>query len=323
MTNSDPIPGAVAPTAEHLARLRHHARHIELFPRRVARTTGGGHSSRRRGRGMEFEEVRVYQPGDDVRSIDWRVTARRSEPHTRVFREERERPVHLVVDLRQTMFFGGQRLKSTVACELAATLAWAGARAGDRIGGLVFGSATAHHVRTGRGQLGVLHLLRALSETAAQLIAPQPDRHHLEPMLAEARQVAHPGAALFLISDFCDLADQPGVERQLFELSRHCDITLLAVQDPLETALPPPGRYGVRTAAHRLLAIDSRDPDARRAFEQRANRRSAHLQALANRLNLGLIPVSTAEDPQLLLRRHFQRRHAPQRNQGSARRGRR
>lgn len=305
MTNSDPVPGAVAPTAEHLARLRHHARHLGLFPRRVARTTGGGHSSRRRGRGMEFEEVRVYQPGDDVRSIDWRVTARRSETHTKVFREERERPVHLVVDLRQSMFFGSQRLKSTVACELAATLAWAGARAGDRIGGLVFGTATAHHVRTGRGHLGVLQLLRALSETAAQLVAPQPDRHHLEPMVEEARRVAHPGAALFLISDFYDLADQPGVERQLFELSRHCDITLMAVQDPLETALPPPGRYGVRTVANQLLVIDSRNPDVRRAFEQRANRKSADLQALAGRLNLSLIRVSTAEDPQLLLRRYY------------------
>lgn len=305
MTHSDPVPGAVAPSAESLARLRHHARHLGLFPRRVARTTGGGHSSRRRGRGMEFEEVRVYQPGDDVRSIDWRVTARRSEPHTKVFREERERPVHLVVDLRQPMFFGSQRLKSTVACELAATLAWTGARAGDRIGGLVFGTATAHHIRAGRGHLGVLHLLRALSETAQQLVAPQADRHHLEQMIEEVRRIAHPGAALFLISDFYDLADQPGVERQLFELSRHCDITLMAVQDPLETALPPPGRYTVRTAANQLRVIDSRNPDARREFEQRAHLRNAGLQALANRLNLSLIRISTAEDPQVLLRRHY------------------
>lgn len=305
MTNFDPVPGAVAPSAENLARLRHHARHLGLFPRRVARATGGGHSSRRRGRGMEFEEVRVYQPGDDVRSIDWRVTARRSEPHTKVFREERERPVHLMVDLRQPMFFGSQRLKSTVACELAATLAWTGARAGDRIGGLVFGTATAHHIRAGRGHLGVLQLLRALGETAAQLVAAQPDCHRLEHMVEELRRIAHPGAALFLISDFYDLADQPGVERQLFELSRHCDITLMAVQDPLETALPPPGRYTVRTAANQLRVIDSRNPDARREFEQRAHLRNAGLQALANRLNLDLIRISTAEDPQVLLRRHY------------------
>lgn len=308
MTPVAPLPDAVAPSAESLARLRRHARHLELFPRRAAHRTGSGHGSRRRGRGMEFEEVRVYQPGDDVRNIDWRVTARRSEPHTKLFREERERPIHLIVDLRQSMFFGSRRFKSAVACELAATLAWAGARSGDRIGGLVFGDAGVHHVRTGRSHRGVLALLRALGATARPQPAPAAgDDHSLARMIEELRHIAHPGAALFLISDFRDQAGQPEIERHLFELSRHCDISLLAVQDPLEMALPPPGRYAVRTAAQRLLAIDSRNLDARREFERRAQFRSAALQQLASRLDLRLIRASTAEDPQLLLRRHFGR----------------
>ena len=305
-----PVSDAVAPTAQSLARLRRHARNLDLFPRRAAHRIGSGHGSRRRGRGMEFEEVRVYQPGDDVRNIDWRVTARRSEPHTKVFREERERPVHLVVDLRQSMFFGSRRFKSAVACELAATLAWAAARNGDRVGGLVFGEAGAHHVRTDRGQRGVLALLRALGATARPRPAsPVHEDHSLTRMVEELRHIARPGAALFLISDFRDQAGQPEIERQLFELARHCDISLLAVQDPLELALPPPGRYAVRTAAQRLLAIDSRNLDARREFERRAQIRSTALQQLASRLDLRLIRASTAEDPQLLLRRHYGRAH--------------
>ena len=98
----------------------------------------GGHQSRFRGRGMDFEEVRQYQPGDDIRTIDWRVTARTMTTHTKLFSEERERPVLVVTDLRPTMFFGSKELKSVTACQVAAALAWAGLNANDRVGGAYF-----------------------------------------------------------------------------------------------------------------------------------------------------------------------------------------
>ena len=118
-----------------MVKLRYGARELTSFPKVQARQMiAGGHRSRFRGRGMDFDEVRIYQPGDDVRTIDWRVTAKTEIPHTKIFREERERPVLVVCDLRQAMFFGSQRLKSVVACEVAAALGWAGLNANDRVG---------------------------------------------------------------------------------------------------------------------------------------------------------------------------------------------
>src|SRR5580765_590341 len=104
---------------------------------------GGSRLSRQRGRGVDFAEVRLYQPGDDVRSIDWRVTARKAKPHTKVYREERERPTLIVVDQSRAMFFGSRvRMKSVAAAECAALLAWHSVDAGDRVGGLVYDDAT-------------------------------------------------------------------------------------------------------------------------------------------------------------------------------------
>jgi uncharacterized protein (DUF58 family) len=104
---------------------------------------GGSRLSRHRGRGVDFAEVRLYQPGDDVRSIDWRVTARKAKPHTKVYREERERPTLIVVDQSRAMFFGSRvRMKSVAAAECAALLAWHSVDAGDRVGGLVYDDVT-------------------------------------------------------------------------------------------------------------------------------------------------------------------------------------
>ena len=121
----------------------------------------GGHRSRFRGRGMDFDEVRIYQPGDDVRSIDWRVTAKTQTPHTKIFREERERPVLVVADFA-AMFFGSQRLKSVVACEIAA--ARAGLNANDRVGGLIFGPQQQTEIKARRSHHAVLQFIHDLRD---------------------------------------------------------------------------------------------------------------------------------------------------------------
>ncbi|MFT5361599.1 MAG: hypothetical protein ACI9IN_001348, partial [Porticoccaceae bacterium] len=126
---------AIADVTDML-RLRYGARELTGFPKIQARQMlAGGHKSRFRGRGMDFDQVRLYQPGDDVRTIDWRVTARTQTPHTKIFSEERERPILVITDLRGPMFFGSQQLKSIIACEISAALAWAGLSANDRAGG--------------------------------------------------------------------------------------------------------------------------------------------------------------------------------------------
>ncbi len=280
-----------APDPRELIRLRHSARDLVLFPRIQASATGaGGYRSRFRGRGMDFDEVRPYQPGDDIRSIDWRVTARTNTTHTKLFREEKERPVLVAVDLRSSMFFGSTALKSVVASRVAATLAWAGLNANDRVGGLVFGPRHQRDVRARRSRHSVLELIRTLTETCLALMEPAEDRLDLGRIAEDVRRVAHPGSTVLLISDFHDLDRH--CERQFFELHRHCDLSLFNVYDPLEARLPPPGRYTV-TDGRQRLTVNARDLETRRRFEAQFRRRHDQLHLLAGRLRLGLVELTT------------------------------
>ncbi|MBN8431776.1 DUF58 domain-containing protein [Microbulbifer salipaludis] len=228
------------PTVAPLVRLRHLARQLRLFKPRVNRSDQAGNLlTRYRGRGMNFEEVRYYQPGDDVRSIDWRVTARTGETHTKLFQEERERPVVILLDLRSPMFFGSQNaFKSVAACSIAAALAWAGLQHGDRIGALVFSDQGVDTVRPRRSHHAVLAAIHGMVETAGALQSPiaNDGSQPLSVLLEEARRIARPGSALFLISDCHDLDES--CEQPLYLLTRHADLQVLRITDPLEQQLP-------------------------------------------------------------------------------------
>ena len=309
--NTGPLPSppaSVVASIADLAKLRFAARELSLFPQRAVKSAlNGTRSSRFRGRGMDFDEVRPYQPGDDIRSIDWRVTARTTSPHTKIFREERERPLMVVCDLRQTMFFGSRRLKSVCACEIASLLAWAGLNAGERIGALVFGPDKQRDIRARRSQHSVLQLIQALHETSMALLpsnkpsskpqgeqAPpipeQSERYSLSEILEDTRRVARPGTSLMIISDFHDL-DATG-ERHLFELARHCDLSLFHIHDSLESQLPPPGQYQVYNGTQRFL-LNAAKAKLRSRFEQRYRDKEQHLQNTALRLKLPLLSFST------------------------------
>ncbi|MDF3013878.1 MAG: ATPase, partial [Cellvibrio sp.] len=232
-----------------LLRCRFSAQDLKLFAHQPARSLlSGPERTRFRGRGMDFEEVRLYQPGDDIRSIDWRVTARTQVAHTKIFREERERPVFMVVDQRSSLFFGSTRcFKSVLAAHIAALLGWAALANGDRLGALVFGDYTQRDVRPRRSKHAVLELLYQMQDYNHRLTSPITPAPALSPagqlqkanslnaMLADARRIAKPGCALFIISDFHDL--DTGAEQQLFELARHTDVTLIHVYDQLERQL--------------------------------------------------------------------------------------
>ncbi len=284
-------PPAVAAAIEHLVRLRHGARELTLLPRMTAGAgLAGNRRSSVRGRGMDFEEVRPYQPGDDIRSIDWRVTARTLTPHTKVFREERERPLVLLVDLRPNMFFGSRKLKSVTACEVAATLAWAGLNTGDRVGGLVFGPGEHRDVRARRDRRSVLLLLHYLSAASIALCARPSGSRPLSTILDDGRRVAHPGSTVAVISDFHDL--DAACERHLFELARHCDVTLYQIYDDLERELPPAGWYAIRGAGGRI-ALNTAPTGQRAQFAADFRARRQHLQQLAARLGLGLLDFAS------------------------------
>ncbi len=229
------------------------ARAVHLRAGRFHATTSGDYLSPFKGRGMEFDESRVYQPGDDIRNIDWRVTARTGTPHTKLFREERERPVFVAVDLRASMFFATRvAFKSVQAVRLAALLAWAAHQQGDRVGGLVFGDQDHAELKPRRGRAAVLRLLDLMAEHPAwedrPAAAPQPEA--VDATLARLRRMVRPGSMLFVVSDFRGFPAT--AERHLVQLTRHCETTLMHVYDPIEAELPPPGRYGFSNGLQRL-----------------------------------------------------------------------
>lgn len=299
---------AATASLRSLIQLRHGARELTGFPSfRARRITQGGHRSRFRGRGMDFDEVRVYQPGDDVRTIDWRVTARTQTPHTKIFSEERERPVLVICDLRGPMFFGSQRLKSVVACEIAAALAWAGIAANDRAGGLIFGQQGHIDVKARRSHHAVLKYIHALHNFSCKLLELQAEHYTLADILAEARRFLLPGSTLFIVSDFYDLDES--CHRSLFELARHGNINLCHVFDPLEKQLPPPARYAV-TDGQRQMILDTHDARVRSRFANSYEQRYRELRTLSEQLRSGLISFDCSEDVMPALKRAFGKRHS-------------
>ncbi|MGB1403709.1 MAG: DUF58 domain-containing protein, partial [Porticoccaceae bacterium] len=254
---------------------------------------------------MDFDQVRIYQPGDDVRSIDWRVTARTQVPHTKIFSEERERPILVISDLRSPMFFGSQRLKSVVACEISAALAWAGLAANDRAGGLVFGPQQQIDIKSRRSHHAVLQFIHALHEYSAQLVELQTDRYSLADILEESRQFILPGSTVFIVSDFHDL--DSNCERHLFELARHGNLNFCHVYDDIETDLPPPSLYAVTDGQHQTM-LDSSNPQLRERFVDAFSQRSQHLRKLSEQLSAGLLLFDSADPVMSVLARAYGKR---------------
>ncbi|TAA43794.1 DUF58 domain-containing protein [Corallincola spongiicola] len=208
-----------------------------LKPRQLRSKLAGSYQSKARGRGMEYAETRHYQPGDDIRSIDWRVTARTGKAHTKLFHEERERPVFLLVDLGASMRFGSQwRFKSVQAAHLAAQLAWCACDNGDRIGGLIWNQYQHQELKPKSRSAAVLHLIHTMvslhEQTPQHGIEPQDFNH----ALSRLRYIVRPGSQVILISDFQQLNDE-GI-RHLSLLGRHNDLIAGEIYDPLEIQLP-------------------------------------------------------------------------------------
>lgn len=289
------------------------ARDINLFSRTPARAQMQGESrSRFRGRGMEFEEARLYSPGDDVRTIDWRVTARTGTAHTKVFREERERPVHILVDQRSNMFFGSQKLfKSVFAAEIAAILAWAALEGSDRIGGQIVGDTRETDFRAKRSRHTVLSFVRELHQfnhelpasrenKAAESAKSKPD---MAMMLTECQRLVRPGTALFLISDFIDFDEE--AQRALTMIGRHAEITLIRVQDPLETEIPAVGRTRLTDGNKEAEVI--LDRSTLRLLKSHLKHQNELLLNAATLAKAGLISASTSDNPLAVLRKHYPR----------------
>ncbi|MBF7073267.1 DUF58 domain-containing protein [Glaciecola sp. MH2013] len=213
---------------------------LNLSPSRdIAGALSGGERPKIKGRGMEFDEARHYQPGDDIRSIDWRVTARTGKTHTKVFREERERPVFVFTDFSQSMYFGTTFLcKSVQAAHLSSLITWNAIQRGDKVGGLIFNNDSDMELKPKAQMKSALKFMQALVDTHSPTFkVTQVDSERIfDSAIARLRHIAKPGALVYLISDFNALS--PSAMATIGQINRYCEVKAMLVNDPMETTLP-------------------------------------------------------------------------------------
>jgi len=251
------------------------------------------------GRGMEFEEARIYQPGDDVRSIDWRVTARTGKVHTKLYREERERPVYILLDCRSMMHFGTRvRFKSVLAAQLAAQLCWVGIDGGDRVGGFILtqnGHKDFPATRTRQGMLGFLNAVSKATHTSA---SSNTDETPLHMAVRRLRHTVRPGSLVFIISDFSDFDD--ACEAQIKRLSVHGHVTNIQVYDALDIQLPGSGDLRI-TNGHDMVSLASLGRAQLKTYKDEFAGRQKRLEKMCAERGMALHTLTTSDDPKSIL----------------------
>jgi uncharacterized protein (DUF58 family) len=286
-----------------LIQLRFKGSGINLLPRQsVTSVLAGRHASRLRGRGLNFEEIRRYFPGDDIRQIDWKVTARTRIPHARVYTEERGRDTLLVVDQRLSMFFGSRKnFKSVTAAEAAAVAAWRVIAVKDRISAVVFGDSDLEVVRGGGKPDDVMRILQAIVSRNQALgidrgITPAPEM--LDVALAKAERLVTHDAMVVIITDAA--GSGPNTRAILSRIAAHNDVVLAFIHDPLEAELPDAGRKVFGSAGVQLEA-DTSAGSLRRDFKETFQHRYNEARKFLIQREIPLMPIRTDNDiaPQL------------------------
>jgi uncharacterized protein (DUF58 family) len=282
----------------HLRALHGAARGLSFLPRQPsASVLNGRHASRLRGRGLNFEEMRDYLAGDDIRSIDWKATARTGSPHVRVFTEERDRPALLVVDQRMSMFYGSVlNLKSVTAAEAAAIAAFRILDAGDRVGGIVFDDTDLVEYVPKRSRRAVHALLESITERncalhADRLVTPEPGS--LNRVLKSVRRIAHHDHLVLVFSDF-DGIDET-THRQLSGIAAHNDVLLFLVHDPSGWGIEDGGRVIVGDGAMQA-EIDLGSETTREGVNRAVASRLERIVEWQGQINLSVLPLSAGEE---------------------------
>lgn len=290
-------PGAYADIDE-LIRLQFKIHGFSFLPKQpVQSLLSGRRASRLRGRGLDFEEIRRYIPGDDIRTMDWRITARTRKPHTRVYTEEKDRPVLLVVDQRLSMFFGSRvAMKSVTAAEVAAMGAWRTLSVGDRIGAVVFNDSEIREIPPHRSRQQVMRLLQTVVGMNHALRVDgdiQPNPTMLNQVLARALQLAKHDTLVGIISDFSGVDEE--TRNAVTGLAAHNDIVALFIYDPLEASLPSFGKVIV-SQGDLQLEVDTGDAELRRRFSEQFESRLKTARDLMLKRGIPVLPIHTAEE---------------------------
>jgi uncharacterized protein (DUF58 family) len=303
---------------QSLIQLRLFANQIPLDSGKIHAKQGGAYLSSFKGRGMEFDESRIYQAGDDIRNMDWRVTARTGLAHTKVFREERERPILLWLDLNASMMFATRnKFKSVLACEIASLIAWSAATNNDRLGGLIFSAEEHIEIKPRRGKTAALDFIgrctqhsswskyqvrastKAVAETASKTISETEIRSNKTNAVSRLQYVTHPGSLIFMISDFRNMDDK--TFSRIASLSRNNDIIMIKVSDPIEADLPVSGSYRL-TDGIKELQLQTGNKKIRDKYHQRYVEHEHQLETFCRQNRIHLINASTNDDALTILK---------------------
>ncbi len=255
--------------------------------------SSGSKNSKEQGRGIHFAENRLYQAGDDIRHIDWHATLRTDQTYTKIFHEEKERPIWLLVDHNPSMHFGTrQAFKSVIAARASALCAWAFSSQGERVGGLVFSGEKQRSVPPKGSVHAVLPLLKHLADSSAEPPPAQTDPRSLEQAFNFLLQRQLRGSLIIIFSDFWQW--HSGLRARLQSLTRKNTCIGVLIQDPLEKYLPEGGYYSVSDGQH-SYKLDAYDLDFKRRYQQYSEDRQIALQQAFRQLNVSTIPLWTTD----------------------------
>jgi uncharacterized protein (DUF58 family) len=288
-------PSGVYVELDELVRLQHKASGFSFLPRQpVHSILSGRHASKLRGRGLNFEELRNYLPGDDTRNIDWKVTARTRTPYVRVYTEEKDRTVWLLIDQRIGMFFGSkERMKSVVAAEVAAISAWRVLSVGDRVGALVFNDSEISVVPPHRSRERVMQILKqvvAKNQALNAGSASKPSPGKLNEALKQVSIMARHDCLVCLITDGDGLNTE--TRRHVTRLSEHNDVLTAFIYDPLEKDMPAAGRLRFADGEGQLEA-DTSNRKLRAGFQSEFEEKLERIQSASRRFSMPVLPLQT------------------------------
>jgi len=293
---ADKPPGVYA-NLDDLIRIQFKARNFSFLPQQpVSSILSGRYASRLRGRGLNFEEIRRYLPGDDIRTMDWKVTARTRSPHVRVYTEEKDRAVVLIVDQRINMFFGTRdRLKSVTAAELAALGAWRAVDVGDRVGAVVFNDTEIVDIRPQRSQKTVMSILGTVVRMNHALQADaqaEPNPGMLNRALEKVLQLVPHDALVVMISDYFGVDEQ--TEQLTAQMAEHNDVLALLVHDPIR--LQPAEQRVTVSDGSLQMEIDFADKHIREKITENYYEEQQNITHFLSRLAAPLLMVSNEGD---------------------------
>ena len=285
-----------------LIKLSRKSRGLSLKSGMISATHAGDYQSAFKGRGMEYDESRLYQAGDDIRNIDWRVTARTGKAHTKLFCEERERPVHIWVDFRAPMFFATRgKFKAVIAAELASLFAWTANRQGDRVGGVVFSDSIHHELKPQRGKSAVLRLIKYMVEHPAwqQMDVIEQQQQGMLHSLINLRRMTRPGSLVILLSDFRGFDEES--RSHLIRLRQHNELIMVHIYDWLEEFLPPAGNYRISNGEKELV-FDTHNKNLVNQHAQKFKSHQNYLLKTARTCHANFLTCRTEDSPKKVIK---------------------